>query len=229
MTPVSDERPLRLVRLAAVCMAAGMVLVPALLGAAMACFPPGHAGAQNGYVAQRHVVSDLGRTRLSNGTPNVASRVLFAAAMSVTGLATSLFWLARSGFVVRPAARHAARIFGVFGGACLAAIGFLPLDRVPRVHDPVTAATAIGAALAVLAVLTDPDERFEGRRSKRLWLAAMLTVAAAWTLLVAMHHQRLLAFRPWLPVGQKALIGTFTAWLAFQTARLFRWTRGGTA
>lgn len=206
-------------------MAIGIVLVPALLGAAMACFPPGHAGAKNGYVAQRHVVSDLGRTRLSNGAPNVASRVLFAAAMSVTGLATSLFWLARSGFVVLPSARRAARTFGLLSGASLAAIGFLPLDRVPQVHDPVTAATAVGAALAVLAVLTDPDERFEGRRSKRLWLAAMLIVAAAWTLLVGLHHEKLLAFRPWLPVGQKALIGTFTAWLVFQTVGLFRVAR----
>ena len=194
----------------------------ALFGAAMAWFPPGHAGARNGYVAHKHVVSDLGRTRLSNGAPNVVSRVLFAAAMTVTGLATSFFWLARSAFVTRPSARRLARCCGVFSGACLAAIGFLPLDRVPAVHDPVTAATAVGAALAVLAVLTDPDERFEGRRSKCTWLAALLIVAAAWTMLVGLHHEKVLAFRPWLPIGQKALIVTFAAWLMFQTAMLFR-------
>ncbi len=210
------------VLLAAWSLAAGTVLVPVLFGIAMACFPPGHAGAAEGYSFSRHVVSDLGRTHLDNGTPNTLSCGLFALAMLLTGGASALFWTARRLFVKHPLARRTVLVCGLFTSACLAAIGLTPLDRAAPLHDPITAATALGAALAILALSADSDTRFQSRLSKRLWLAALVLVTAAWTVLVGLNHENLLTFQPWLPLGQKTLIGTFIIWLVYQNMLLFK-------
>lgn len=192
-----------------------LVLVPLLFGIAMACFP-------GGYSFSKHVVSDLGRTRLGNGVPNTVSCALFAAAMTLTGLACAFFWIARHTFLTHPVARPVALACGLVMSVLMAAIGFTPLNRVGAFHDPITAATAMTAALAVLALFADPMDRLEQRQIKRVWLILMLTVSACWTVLVALHHQHLLAFRPWLPLGQKVLIASFISWMAYQTVLLFK-------
>ena len=215
-------KPNTFVLLAAWCLAAGIVLVPVLFGIAMACFPPGYAGANEGYSFSRHVVSDLGRTHLDNGRPNTLSCGLFALAMILSGAVSALFWIARQLFVRHPLARRSVLVCGLFTSVCLAAIGLTPLDRAAPIHDPITAATAVGAALAILALSADPDTRLQSRYSKRLWLAALMLVTAIWTVLVALHHEHLLAFRPWLPLGQKTLICTFISWLVYQNALLFK-------
>ena len=211
-----------ILRIAAWSLVAGIVLVPLLFGLAMLFFPSGHCGATDGYSFSRHVISDLGRTRLSNGTPNPVSSSLFAAAMLLTGCVSALFWLARHTFVRNTAARRAALTCGLFASVCLALIGLTPLDRAAALHDPVTGATAIGAALAILALFADSDTRIESRRAKRFWLILLVAVSAVWTVLVVLHHEKLLAFRPWLPLWQKLLITAFVSWLAYQNWCLFR-------
>lgn len=211
-----------LIRFAEWSFVAGIILVPLLFGLAMVCFPSGHCGVTDGYSFSRHVVSDLGRTRLSNGTPNPVSSSLFATAMILAGCVSALFWLARRTFVRNRAARRAVSVCGLFTSACLALIGLTPLDRVAALHDPVTAATALGAALAILALFADPDTRFESRPAKRFWLILLVAVSAVWTALVFLHHEKVLSFRPWLPLWQKLLITTFVSWLAYQNLCLFR-------
>lgn len=196
-------------------LALALVLVPLLFGIAMACFP-------GGYSFSKHVVSDLGRTRLSSGAPNTLSCALFASAMTVTGLACARFWLARHTFLSQPAARRVSLTCGLAMSALMAAIGFTPLNLAGELHDPLTAATAVATALAVLALFIDPSDRLDPPTVKRAWLLLLLAVSALWTVLVILHHERLLAFRPWLPLGQKALIATFIAWMAHQTVLLFK-------
>lgn len=209
-------------RTAAWALMLALVLVPLLFGIAMACFPPGHCGAEHGYSFSRHVVSDLGRTRLSNGAHNSLSCALFASAMTATGLACALFWLARHTFLSHPTARRVALTCGLAMSVLMAAIGFTPLNLAGKLHDPLTAATAVATALAVLALFMDPSDRLDPPPVKRAWLLLLLAVSALWTALVVLHHERLLAFRPWLPLGQKVLIATFIAWMAHQTALLFK-------
>jgi hypothetical membrane protein len=210
-----QTHPAAFPRRAAWALALALVVVPLLFGVAMACFP-------GGYSFSRHVVSDLGRTRLSNGTPNTLSCSLFIAAMTAASLACAFFWLARHTFLTRRAARRVALASGLAMSALMATIGFTPLNLAGSVHDPVTAATAIAAALAILALFADPTDRLERPRVKRAWLILLLLVSAGWTLLVALHHEHVLAFRPWLPLGQKTLIATFISWMVYQTTLLFK-------
>jgi len=202
-------------RRTAQCLALALVLVPLLFGIAMACFP-------GGYSFSRHVVSDLGRTRLGDGSPNTLSCALFAIAMSVTGISCSLFWLTRHTFLSHPRSRRAALLCGLAMSVLMVAIGFTPLNLAAQLHDPITAATAITAALAVLALFCDPADRLERPRVKRAWLVHMSGVSAVWAALVALHHEHVLAFRPWLPLGQKLLIATFIAWMGYQATLLFK-------
>jgi len=211
-----------LTRLAAWGVVAGLVFVPLLFGLAMAAFPAGHHGALNGYSFSKHVVSDLGRTCISNGARNTLSCGLFAAAMALTGAVCALFWLVRSVFLSHSVARRVALTGGVMMSVLMAAIGFTPLNIVAKIHDPVTGATAIAAALAVLTVFMDRTDRLERPVVKYTWLVVMFAVLSIWTVLVALHHEHLLAFRPWLPVGQKVLIATFIAWMAYQASLLFK-------
>ncbi len=207
---------------AAWALAAGMLLVPLLIGLAMAVFPDGHCGVAHGYSLSRHVVSDLGRTRLSNGAANPVSCALFALSMVLAGGVSALFWWVRQRFVRHPVLRRAALIFGLGASLCLALIGLTPLDRAGACHDPITAATAVCAALAILMLFADADTRFESLRAKRGWFVTLVAVSAVWTALVALHHEHVLAFRPWLPLGQKTLIATFAGWLLFQNMCLFK-------
>lgn len=220
MRPVDPD--VAVLRLSAWSLLAAMALVPLLLAVAMACFPGGHSGVAEGYSFSRHVVSDLGRTRLSDGTPNPLSSVLFTAAMLVTGGATALFWRARRLFVRQPLARRAALVCGLVMSAGLAAVGLTPLNRMAALHDPVTAVTAVGGAAAILALFADADTRLESRRGKRFWLVFLGFVAGVWAVLVGLHHERLIVFRPWLPLWQKTLIASFIAWMAYQTFCLLR-------
>lgn len=198
-----------------------LVFVPLLFSIAMACFPPGHYGVTTGYSFSQHVVSDLGRTHLSNGAPNTLSCALFAVAMTVTGLACALFWFARHTFLTHPTARRAVLACGLAMSASMAAIGFTPLNLAEKIHDPITAVTAITAALAVLALFADPTDRLERPLIKRIWFVVLIVVSALWTALVALHYKHLISFRPWLPLGQKTLIATFISWIVYQTALLF--------
>ncbi len=209
-------------RLAAWGVVAGVVVVPLLFGVAMEAFPAGHQGAPAGYSFSRHVVSDLGRTAISNGVRNTLSCAFFGAAMTVTALICALFWGVRSCFLSHSAARRVALYSGLVMSALMAAIGFTPLNISARIHDPITAATAIAAGLAVLAVSADRRDRLECVRLKYLWLGWMLLVSGLWTVLIALHHERLLPFRPWLPLCQKLLIATFMGWMVYQASLLFR-------
>jgi hypothetical membrane protein len=215
----------RIVRAAAWSVAAGLVIVPALLGAAMTFFPGGHAGVADGYSFHRHVLSDLGRCRLGNGSANVASRALFTTAMCFAGTVLAVFWTARSFFLSKAGLARVVRICGLLMSACMACIGLAPTDRAPALHDPVTGAAAAAAACAALALLADRNDRLEPRASKRSWLIALLAVATGWTAMVLLHRARILPFRPWLPIGQKALVASFIAWMAAQALALRRATR----
>ena len=212
----------RFARTAAFGLTLGLVLAPVLLVAAMVCFPAGHAGVAGGYSFSRHVVSDLGRTVLSNGTPNPVARALFVAAMAVSALGTGIFWVGRGWLLEHPAARGAVWICGLAMSACLTGIGLTPLDRAESVHDPITAGAAYTAAGAVLALALEPRDRLERIGAKRVWLAILLPLGIGWAILVALHHAHRLAFRPWLPLGQKTLIAAFIGWLVYQNARLWR-------
>lgn len=223
MRTVNPKAPV--LRLSVWALLAAMALVPLLLATAMALFPGGHSGVAEGYSFSHHVVSDLGRTRLSDGTPNPVSSALFTAAMLLTGCATALFWTARRLFVRQPLARRVALGCGLVMSAGLAAVGLTPLNRAAAIHDPITAVTAIGGAAAVLALFADADTRLESRRGKRFWLVFLGVVAAVWTVLVGLHHERLIVFRPWLPLWQKTLIASFIAWMAYQTFCLLRFCR----
>ena len=208
-------------RLASFGVLTALFLVPFLFVLAMACFPSGYCGA-DGYSFSKHVVSDLGRTRMSNGAPNTLSCLLFCAAMTLTGFACALFWLVRCSFLRRAGLRHAVFVCGMGMSVSMLAIGWTPLNLVPKLHDPVTAVTAIAAALAILGLFTDSSDWLEKPRGKRIWLVILLSVSVVWSVLVALHHERRLAFRPWLPLWQKILIATFVAWMAHQMVLLFR-------
>lgn len=216
-TPMTPRKHPVFARRAARGLTLAIVLVPLFFGMAMACFP-------HGYSFSKHVVSDLGRTRLSDGSPNTLSCTLFAVAMTVAGLSCALFWLARRTFLIHLLARRAALVCGLSMSVLLTAIGFTPLNLIGKIHDPITGATALAAALAVLALFADPNDRLERSHAKRGWLILLIAVSASWTVLVTLHHFHLLAFRPWLPLGQKTLIATFIAWMIYQTTLLSKVT-----
>ena len=208
----------RLAPLTGRCVRLALLLVPLLFVAAMLCFPPGYRDSP-GYSLSRHVISDLGRVRIE-GVPNTCSCALFRAAMLLAATACGLFWLTRPEYLAHPTARRTARVCGLAMSLLLAATGLTPLDRVPRLHDPITAATAATAAAAMLALLADASDRLEHPRVKRGWLLSLFALAAVWSLLVLLHRHRLLAFRPWLPLGQKTLVAAFIAWMAYQSSLL---------
>ncbi|HPS08734.1 MAG TPA: hypothetical protein PLG22_14485 [Kiritimatiellia bacterium] len=209
-------------RLAASGMLMSLVVVPSLFALAVACFPAGHCGVSDGYSFSRHVVSDLGRTRLSNGAPNAVSCLLFSSAMAVAGFSCALFWLSRRAFLKGVLARQVALFSGMCMSVSMLAIGLTPLNLVPKIHDPITAVTAVAAAVAILSVYSDGSDSLEKPRAKKIWLVLLAFVSAVWSVLVVLHHERLLAFRPWLPFWQKLLIATFVAWMSGQTVLLFR-------
>ncbi len=214
----------RIVRVAAWSVAAALGLVPVLLGAAMALFPGGHAGTAGGYSFHRHVLSDLGRCRLSDGSANAVSHALFTTALCMVGAALAVFWTARSFFLSKAGLARMVRIFGLLMSASMACIGLAPLDRAKALHDPVTGAAVATAACAALTLLADRNDRLEPRASKRVWLVALLAVAAGLITMVVLRNTRLLPFRP-LPIGQKALVASFIAWMAVQAHALRRAAR----
>lgn len=122
----------------------------------------------------------------------------------------------------RTGLRHAVFVCGIGMSVSMLAIGWTPLNLVPKLHDPVTAVTAIAAALAILGLITDSSDWLENPRGKRIWLVILISVSVVWSVLIALHYERLLAFRPWLPLWQKILIATFVAWMAHQMVLLFR-------
>lgn len=215
-----SARQARITHLAAGCLVFALIVVPILFGAAMANFPAGHRGMDR-YTFGQHVMSDLGRTHI-HATPNTRSFVLFMLAMGITGVTLAVFWVSRHFFLVRPAARRTALVFGLLMGACMMGIGVTPYDRVPRIHDPVTSAAAAAGVLAALAIFLDADDRLENRRVKRAWLCCFLLIGFSWAGLIVLHALRKIPLRPWLPGMQMIIIASSIVWMAYQAVRLFR-------
>ena len=194
-----------------------------LFGAAMLAFPGGHERMADGYSFSRHFLSAMGVTRVSNGTPNLPSCLMFNAALVLVGATFVFFWRARVLLVRNPAARRTLRLCGILMALGLAGIGLTPYDHLPHVHDRMNGLVIVCGGLGFMLCLFFTERRFERWRSRLVWLTVVALAGSVDLAIRWMVHAGHLPERPALPIMQKVFVALLMAWVAWQCV-LFRRT-----
>jgi hypothetical membrane protein len=205
-----------LCRLALVLLAAEL-LVAALIGSAMAAYPAS-------YSWSKHFLSAMGLTRLRDGTPNGWSFFLFNGALLLAGVASALYFAARSRAGGHPALRFAMAGVGVVAGLALAAIGMTPYDLLPETHNCCTY-VASGFGVAIMLAALQPTGRFGSAAENSIWAACGVFVLLLWAALRYLAVTGQLPRTPTFQFMQKMLVGFFFLYMLWQTAALYRRTR----
>lgn len=202
------------------CMLFMEMTVILLVGLAMFFYP-------EPYSWTNQFLSELGLTRLPDGTSNWISCLLFNTALVCAGIMTAAYFLMRSREFDRPLFRWIMGITGTLGGISLIGIG-LPYNLYPELHNGATYLfAAVGASIGM--TLFQADTPFGLRAESINWYIFSLFVL---TIRECLHHLvyplKMLPVYPTEPFLQKMVIAFFLYYMIYQTAVLLFRTRNRT-
>ncbi len=189
------------------------IVVLVSFGAAM-CFYP------EPYSWPMQFLSALGLTRHENGSANWISCLFFNTALVGAGIATAAYFIFRALEFRKALPRRVMIVAGVLSGIGLAAIGLIPYNIQPELHNWATyISMSIGAGI-ILPVF-QADNRFGGRAESICWCIFGGFVIVLWLCLNHLSsHANMLPTRPTQPFMQKMLVAFFLCYMIYQALAL---------
>ena len=188
----------------------GIVIL--FLGLAMIFYP-------EPYSWNKQFLSALGLIRHDCGVSNWISCLLFGSALVAAGVGTAAYFIRRGLEFEKAFPRRLAILAGVVSGIALAAIGLIPYDLSPDMHNW---ATYTSGAIGVGAVMTlfQSDNVFGRRAESIIWCISGTFVMVIWLWLNYLRHIGMLPSRPAAPLMQKMIVGFFLCYMVYQASAL---------
>ncbi len=188
------------------------VIVILFFGLAMIFYP-------EPYSWNTQFLSALGLTRHDGGASNWTSCLLFGSALVAAGVGTAVYFIQRGLEFGKAFPRWLTVCAGIVSGIALAAIGLIPYDLSPDMHNW---ATYVSGAIGVGAVMTlfQSDSAFGRRAESIIWCISGTFVMGIWLWLNYLRHIKMLPSRPTAPLMQKMIVGFFICYMAYQAVAL---------
>ncbi len=132
------------------------------------------------YLWHGHYLSAMGLTVLPDGRPNNFTWLVFNSALVISGVLCASYFVLRGRNAAAKPLGTAVAAAGIIGGIGLAAIGFVPYNIQPDVHNWATYAASAGFAAAMLLGLLERDGAFGSREDNISWALFTLFTGLVW-------------------------------------------------